>query len=80
MGPTVAGPVQDPLAVSLLGNRLNITLAFAAFKNHDILFGRVVQDEWMALDVDGKVRDSACFASGWYDNILEKVECFYSSK
>ena len=27
----------------------------------------------MALKDDGQVSDSACFASGWYDDIFEKV-------
>jgi hypothetical protein len=34
---------------------------------------RVVDDKWMALKADGSVSDSACFASGWYDDLLQKV-------
>ena len=38
-----------------------------------ISWTRVVDNKWMALKEDGNVSDSACFASGWYDNILQKV-------
>lgn len=34
---------------------------------------RVVDNKWMALKEDGSVSDSACFASGWYEEILDKV-------
>jgi hypothetical protein len=33
----------------------------------------VVADKWMAINADGSVSDSACFASGWYDTVLQKV-------
>ncbi len=42
--------------------------------NSDKHFFRVVEKDWMALDVNGEVFGSACFASGWYDTILGKVK------
>ena len=38
-----------------------------------ITWTRVVDNKWMVLKEDGNVSDSACFASGWYDELLEKV-------
>lgn len=37
---------------------------------------RVVEKDWMALKSNGEISDSACFASGWYDSLLEKVVLF----
>ena len=44
-----------------------------------IAWTRVVENKWMVLKEDGNVSDSACFASGWYDNILEKVTMMHKS-
>ena len=43
-----------------------------------IAWTRVVENKWMVLKEDGNVSDSACFASGWYDNILEKVTMMHN--
>jgi hypothetical protein len=42
-----------------------------------IAWTRTVQAEWMAIDPStGKPRDSACFASGWYDYLLNRTLTF----
>ena len=42
-----------------------------------IAWTRKVQIEWMAIDPStGQPRDSACFASGWYDVLLNKTLTF----
>ena len=42
-----------------------------------IALTREVQDSWMAVDPDtGKLRDNACFASGWYDYLLNRTLTF----
>ncbi len=42
-----------------------------------IAWTRQVQESWMAIDPDtGKPRDSACFASGWYDYLLNRTLTF----
>ena len=38
-----------------------------------ITWTRKVDDKWMALDDKGNVTNSACFASGWYDELLGRV-------
>ena len=43
-----------------------------------LIFLRVVEKDWMALKSNGQVSDSACFASGWYDSLLEKVLLLFS--
>ncbi len=69
------------MSVICVGNLAACFIVAVCYKNccicwlsiFKVIIFRVVQDDWMALDSDGKVRDSACFASGWYDNILQKV-------
>jgi hypothetical protein len=42
-----------------------------------IALTRDVQASWMAIDPNtGKPRDSACFASGWYDYLLNRTLAF----
>ncbi|CAF1910258.1 unnamed protein product [Rotaria magnacalcarata] len=42
-----------------------------------IALTRQVQVDWMAIDpTTGKPRDSACFASGWYDYLLNRTLTF----
>ncbi|XP_013417536.1 uncharacterized protein LOC106178765 [Lingula anatina] len=41
-----------------------------------ISLSRQVQADWMAIDVHGHSIGSACFASGWHDNIKTKLFSF----
>ncbi len=41
-----------------------------------ISLSRVVPHQFMALDEKGKSIGSACFASGWYDYLNERVTSF----
>lgn len=38
-----------------------------------IALTRKVKDSWMATDNKGNVTNNACFASGWYDELLSRV-------
>ena len=64
-------------------NQITSDIAYATSKGIEvggydlIALTRQVQTSWMAIDPNtGKPRDSACFASGWYDYLLNRTLTF----
>jgi hypothetical protein len=71
------------LAQALTWNLITSDIAYANRKGIEvggydlIALTRQVQASWMAIDPNtGQPRDSACFASGWYDYLLNRTLTF----
>ena len=64
-------------------SQLKADIAYANSKGievggYDLIsLSREVEPEWMAINSDGTPETSACFASGWYDDLYQRVMQFF---